>query len=322
MSFVSKIINRLANSAPVTAAVNRSKRILLPGFQRIPLYDVTKFFIGQVQTVGMTERASSIAFNFVMAIPPAIIFLFTLIPYLPISLDFENALYSLIRDIIPGEKNNTTLINFLHDFIRKPRTGLLSFGFLLSLFFSSNALIGIMRSFDKTYIGFRKRTRLQQRMIAIGLTLILFVFLFASIMLLIAQGAVLKWLGIENETIRIIIINARWVVIILLFLASISIIYRNAPAVQKRWKLINPGTILATFLMLLLTMGFSYWVNNFGNYNTLYGSISTLLILMLFIYFNSLVLLIGFELNVSITSLNKIADERNNNMIAGNENSK
>ena len=318
MPFVTKIINRLANSAPANAAVNRSKRILLPGFRNIPLYDVIKFFIGQVQTVGMTERASSIAFNFVMAIPPAIIFLFTLIPYLPISLHFENALYSLIRDIIPGEKNNTTLINFLHDFIRKPRTGLLSFGFLLSLFFSSNALIGIMRSFDKNYIGFRKRSGLQQRITAIGLTLMLFVFIFTSILLMIAQGAVLKWLGIENETIRTLIINARWIVIILLFLASVSIIYRNAPAVQKKWKLINPGTILATFLMLLLTLGFSYWVNNFGTYNTLYGSIGTILILMLLIYFNSLVLLIGFELNVSITSLKKIADERKNSEVEGN----
>ena len=321
MSFFSKIIANINQSGPVSFIINKSKVISLPGFRGIPLYDVIKFFIGQVKTIGMTERASAISFDFLTAIPPAIIFLFTLIPYFPISLQFENALYGLIKDIIPGEKNNASLINFLHDFIRTPRTGLLSVGFLLSLYFSSNAFIGIMRSFNKNYIGFRKRTSLHQRLNALRLTIIIFIFIFASILFLVAQGAVLKWLGIKNDSVRAIILNARWIMIILLFFASISYIYRHAPAVHKKWRLINPGSILATFLMIIFTMGFSYWVNNFGNYNTLYGSIGTVLILMLLIYFNSLVLLIGFELNVSITSLKRIADERENKLTDGNKSS-
>jgi membrane protein len=102
-----------------------------------------------------------------------------------------------------------------------------------------------------------------------------------------------------------------------MFFFSISFIFRYAPAVHKRWKLINPGSILATFLMIVFTAGFSYWVSNFSNYNELYGSISTVLILMLLIYFNSLVLLIGFELNVSINSLKHEVDERNKNLAGG-----
>jgi membrane protein len=176
-----------------------------------------------------------------------------------------------------------------------------------------------MRSFDKNYIGFRKRKRIHKRANALRLTIMMFVFIFASILLLVAQTAVLKWLGIRNATTLIFIKNARWVVIILLFFASVSYIYRHAPAVHKKWKLVNPGSILATFLMILFTMGFSYWVNNYGIYNSFYGPIGTVLILMLLIYFNSLVLLIGFELNVSITSLKKIAEERNNNMTDGDE---
>jgi membrane protein len=311
------IINR---SAPVVFLVNKSKRIIPPGFNGIPLYDVIRFFSRQVQTTSITERASSIAFNFVMAIPAAFMFLFTLIPYFPISTELENALYSLIRDVIPGEKDNAVVINFLHDFIRKPRTGLLSLGFILALYFSSNAVIGIMLSFDKNYHGFRKRTGFQKRMVAFKLTLILYVLIFACILLLVAQGAVLRWLGIENPTVRAIIINARWLVIILLFFTTVSFIYRHAPAVQKKWKLINPGAILAAFLMIVCTMGFSYWVNNYAFYNKIYGSIGTILIVMLLIYFYSLVLLIGFELNVSISSLKKIADERKDNMADGNEN--
>src|SRR5450432_3730544 len=112
MPFFTKIKSSIASSPPARLIVGRSKVTSLPGFRGIPLFDVLKFFIGQVRTVGMTERASSIAFNFVMAIPPAIIFLFTLIPFLPISKEFERELYGLIKDVVPGEKNNSILIGF------------------------------------------------------------------------------------------------------------------------------------------------------------------------------------------------------------------
>jgi membrane protein len=291
--------------------VSQSKKIRLPGFHGIPLYDVVKFFFQQVRKVGLTERAAAISFNLVMAIPPIIIFLCTLIPYLPISKQFIHQLYGLIRDIVPGEKNNKAIITFIDDIIKNPKNGLLSIGFILALFYSSNAVIGIMRAFDKNYIGFRKRNLINRRVTALQLTSILFILMFASLLLLIMQSSVLKWIGVKNITIRVIIGYARWIVIVLLFLTSVSFIYRHAPFVNKRWKLITPGSILATTLMLLFTIFFSYWVNRFSNYNKLYGSISTILILMLLIYFNSLVLLIGFELNVSISSLKHEADERN-----------
>jgi membrane protein len=320
MSFLTRLKNNIASTRPATFIVSKSKSKSLPGFRGIPLFDVIKFFFNQVKSVGMTERASSIAFNFVMAIPPAIIFLFTLIPYLPIK-EFENSLYDLIRSIMPGEKNNPSLINFLHDFINHPRNELLSLGFILSLFFSSNAVMGIMRSFDKNYAGFRKRKPIYRRLVALQLTLVLFGFVIASTILLVMHGALLKRLGVENVWVREIIHNARWIVVILLFFYCISYIYRHAPAVHKKWKHLTPGSILATILMLAFTVGFTWWVNQFGSYNEVYGSIGTVLILMLLIYFNSLVLLIGFELNVSITSLQKIADERVNNPSEGNEKS-
>ncbi len=310
MSLIPKIGVAVLRFWPVRLLIHKSKITSLPGFRGIPIYDVVQFFFGQVKTVGMTERASAIAYNFFMAIPAFLIFLFTLVPLLPISRQFEQELYSLIRDVIPGEKNNSYLIQFLKDFINKPRTGLLSLGFLLSMFFSSNAVMGIMRSFDKNYIGFRKRKEYQKRGAALKITLVLFILFLSSILLLIAQGQVLSWIGIRSATVRNIISNVRWVVIMLLFFASISYIYRHAPAVHKKWRLINPGSILATFLMIICTLGFTWYVNHFGQFNQLYGSIGTVLILMILIFFNSLVLLIGFELNVSISSLKKIADER------------
>ena len=286
MPFFSKIENRIASLPLVSTVINKSKSTSLPGFRGIPLYDVIMFFLSQVKTVGMTERASAISYNLFMAIPPALIFLFTLIPLLPITQQFQEQLYGLIRDVIPGEKDHDVLIKFLKDFINKPRNGLLSLGFVLSMYFSSNAMMSIMRSFDKNYIGLKKRTGLQKRGVALKITMVLFVLVFVSVLLLIGQGQVLKVIGINNATIRNIIVNIRWVIIVLLFFAIISYIYRHAPAVHKKWRLINPGSILATFLMLLLTALFSWWVSHFGNFNQLYGSIGTVLILMVLIFTN------------------------------------
>ena len=269
MHLLTRIKRRLLVSPPSKLVIRKSKKIFLPGFQRIPLFDVIRFFFLQAQRSGFTERASAIAYNFIMTIPPTVIFLFTLLPYLPIPKDFIQEMFTLIKDVVPGEKNNEGLIKFLSDILNNQRTALLSTGFLLAMFFSSNAVMGIMRSFNKNYVGFRKRKTFATRWVAIRLTFILFLLFFATIITLIMQGAVLRWLGITNKTLIWLIVNFKWVVIVLLFFFSISFIYRYAPAVHKRWKFISPGSILATFLMIIFTAGFSYWVNNFSRYNEL-----------------------------------------------------
>ncbi len=317
MHFLTQIRRKFITSFPVKLVIRKSKNIILPGFSGIPLFDVVRFFFIQIQKTSLNERAASIAFNLLLAMPPACIFIFTLLPYLPIKDELEQ-LYDLIRDVIPGKQNHEPIIDFLKDFSSIERSDLLSFGIILALYFSSNAMIGIMRSFNKmNYIGFSQRHAIHDRWVAIKLTLYMFVIIFFCLIALVTRGTVLTWLGIEDPTIRTIIFNVRWVVIILLFFLCISFIYRHAPAVHKKWKFINPGSILATFMMMAFTMGFSYYVANFGNYNQLYGSIGTILILMLLIYFNSLVLLIGFELNVSISSLRKLADQRKNPVSGG-----
>ncbi len=315
--WLTRIERRFLVSPPVSFLIRKSKKIYLPGFQGIPLFDVIRFFFLQAKKTGFTERASAIAFNFTMTIPPVIIFLFTLLPYLPISKNFIDQMFLLIKDIVPGEKDHEAIIGFLKDILDNERSGLLSTGFILAMFFSSNAVLGIMRSFDKQYIGFTKRRSYYQRWVALRLTFILFIIFFMCITLLIMQGNVLKLVGVNKIFLFKVINDFRWALIVLLFFFSISFIYKYAPAVHKKWKIISPGSLLATFLMIVTTVGFSYYVSNFANYNELYGSISTLLILMLLIYFNSLVLLIGFELNVSINSLKHEVDERKKNLAGG-----
>lgn len=303
----------ILNSPPVRFLVNKSKHILLPGFDGVPLYDVIIFFRDQVKRVGLTERASAVSFNFIMAIPPTCLFLFTIIPHLPFirTKALVGQLHGIIRDIIPAGEYNRQIIEFVDSFLLgDPKVGLLSLGFVLLIFFASNGMMGLMRSFNKNYIGFEKRTELHTRWMAIKLTSLLMGLLVLCLLLLITQGIVLKWMGIESQSLRTFIRSIRWVFIVALIFYAISFIYKYAPSIQKRWKLVSPGSILATFLSILTTLGFSLFINNFGKYNALYGSIGTIIVLMTIIYINSLVLLIGYELNVSIHSLKAMAAER------------
>lgn len=301
-----KRIKRTVISSPPLQTVNSwSKETILPGFSGFTLNEVWKAFVKQLRKTSLLERAAAISFNMVMAIPPTTIFLFTLIPYLPISSQFIQELYGVIRDVVPGKQNNTVIIQFLDDFLKNPRNELLSFGLFLALFFSSNAMMGILRSFDKDYEGFTKRRGLQKRKAALQLTLINFVLFFLFLFLLIAQGAVLHWIGIRNNALRLVIVNARWLIILLLIFYVISFIYRHGPAVTQKWPFITPGSLFATSLMLLATFLFSFYVDNFSNYNKLYGSISAIFILMSLIYVNALVVLMGFELNVAISNLKR-----------------
>jgi membrane protein len=302
----------ILNSPPIRFFAEKSKKIILPGFDGVPLFDVIKFFKEQIRRVGLTERASAVSYNFIMSIPPSCLFLFTLIPQLPFIRkgQIKRQLHSIIRDIIPADTYNKGIITFVDSFFKEDHIALLSFGFLLLIFFASNGMMGLMRSFNKNYIGFEKRTGLKTRIVAIKLTTIIMGLILACLLLLIAQNAVLKWLGIQNTLVLTLIGVARWLFIVTLIFYAIAFIYKYAPAIQKRWKLISPGSILATFLSILTTLGFSIFVNNFGKYNALYGSIGTIIVLMIIIYINSLVLLIGYELNVSIHSIKAMATER------------
>jgi membrane protein len=210
-----------------------NKKLVLANLGGYSFKEVFTSFIRQLKKTSLTERAAGISFNIVMAIPPTLVFIFTLIPYLPISKQFINQMFALIRDVVPGEKNNAAIITFLRDFLHKPQNGLLSFGLVLAILFSSNAMMGVLRSFDKNYPGFSKRKMLHKRKVALQLTLICFFMVFLCILLLVAQSAVLKWLGIRGAGLRSTLENVRWILIILLTFYIVSHIYRHGPQWQK-----------------------------------------------------------------------------------------
>lgn len=298
-------------SKPYRKLVHRSKSLVLPGFEGLPLYDVVKFFLKETRNKSLGERAAAISFNFLLAIPPFFIFLFTLVPYIPMK-NVEPTLYRLAEDVTPNYNTYIILRDMIHDFLYTHRNGLLSIAFGMGFFASSNAVMGIMRSFNKKIPGFKRRKWWQKRLAALRITAILVFLLLLTVILIIAQGTVLEFVfetfGITNKRILSIADVTRWLLIGLLFYSILSVIYRFVPATTKKWKFITAGSAFATILMILITILFSFFVNNFGNYNKIYGSVGTIIVLMLSVYFYSFILLVGFELNASIKILSEIAN--------------
>ena len=300
------------NIHPVNYLRRKTKQWVPPGFQGISVYDVLKYFAKGFSVPSLTERAAAISYNFIMSVPPTCLFLFTLIPNLPFvsKHDLKRELHFLIIDIIPKQTNNKGLIEFVDSFINGSKIGLISFTFILSLFFASNAVMGLMRSFNKEYVGFQKIKGLKKRWRALKLTVLLFGLLLICLLLLLLQSNVLNWLGIRDIQTRHLILYGKWIFIIALIFYSYAFIYKYAPSTTKRWKLVSPGAVIATFLSILATIAFTTFVNNFGRYNILYGSIGSIMVLMIMIFLNSLVVLIGFEFNVSIHTLKTIKEQR------------
>ena len=275
------------------------------------LFQVLQFLFKQLNTIGLYDRASAISFNLIMALPAGFLFLFSIIPYFPKSFKIKKQILSIFKDISPNTSTYRFILDIINDLLSQ-HVGIFSFGFLLLLFYASNAMTGIIRSFDKSIMQ-NKPFFLHQRMRALRLTLILMLLVFASLLVLIGQDQLTTLLrevfDIKRKAILPYWNIIRWSVIILLLFYGNAFIYKFAPHVKEKWPLLSPGAILSTTLMLVTTLGFSYWVNNFGSYSKIYGSIGTVLVVMTLIYINALILLIGFELNVSIELLKKEQDQ-------------
>lgn len=313
---MTKLEKMIWHSAPVAFLVMKSKTIVLPGFQGLPLYDVAVFFVKQVRKVGLNERAAAISFNLIMALPAALLFLFSLIPYFPNAPRMQREILNLFHDISPNTGTYTLISNLVSDLLDTGHAGVFSFGFLALIYYASNAMMGVIRTFDKSIHEPKRKYIFQKRVRAIRLTFILIVLVMISTFALLLGREqlvfVLKnFFDMKSRQQRVPWWNGlRWTIILALLYYGIALIYKYAPSLKKRWKLTSPGTILATTLTLATIILFSYWVNNFSSYNKVYGSIGTVIIIMVLVYINSLILLIGFELNVSIVYLTREAEER------------
>jgi len=277
-------------------------QLVLPGFEGVQLSNVIKFVIRGFGKGVLVTRASSIAFNMLMALLPASIFLFTLIPFIPVP-NFQQELIRLFESITPTEAYSF-LESTIVAVITQKSGGLLIFMFIATVIFSTNGIHALIHSFVVSSHKFQTRSWIQQRKISIILLLlVIFMIALSGVLLIFGKMAInrletLQYL--EKHLVYYLLMTLKWLVIIILLFLAISFLYWLAPAKKSGFRFLSPGSIVATFLFVLTSIGFSAYVNNFGQYNKLYGSIGTLIVIMIWLYLNSIALLIGFELNVSI----------------------
>jgi membrane protein len=283
--------------------LNIAKKIKPIGFSGLSIYDVTIFFWKGLMEGAITTRASSLAFNFFLAFFPSIIVFLTLIPYIPVT-GLQETLMELLNVVLPPSTNEITF-NALDDIINNTRAGLLSIGFLLALYFSTNGINSLIEAFNASYHIRENRPIIQQRILSLGLTLLL------SFMLIIAMGLIifgkfavsyLTEYKLITQYAGELILYGKWFTILLVLWLGISVLFHLGPSIKSKWKLFTPGSILATLGIIITSIGFNYYINHFSQYNKIYGSIGTLMIILIWMYFNSIILLTGFELNASIAN--------------------
>lgn len=281
--------------------------IVLPGFSGLSLFKVGKHFWVSITKGAVDIRAGAIAYSFFLAVFPTILFLFSLIPYIPIE-GFQDELMRLLQSVMP-EKIYSVVGNTVLDIASNKRGSLLSFGFIAALFFSTNGVNTLIRTFNETVNNFETRNWIERRAISLVILFIMSILISIAIGLIIFSEKIINILvnrGVfEGNFTYYLLEFGRWFVIVALFYFAVSFVYYLAPSRKANFKFFSAGNTVATILGIVSSLGFSFYINNFSRYNTLYGSIGTLIILLLWFYINALVLLIGFELNASIRNAKK-----------------
>lgn len=284
----------------------RSKKIILPGLEGLSLYNLWIIYWGGIVRGTFSTRASSIAFSFFMAIFPFLLFVLNLIPYITFIDDFQIKFLVFMNDLLPPETSDF-FGNIFEDIASTPRGGLLSVAFILSIFLMTNGVNAIFTGFEFSYHTRTNRSIPRQYAVAVGVSLILALLLLISVI-----GAVYMTYAIEDLS-DLGILNAdgfganliHYIGFVILIYTAVAILYYFGTREARKARFFSVGALFTTILILITTFLFSLYITNFSNYNELYGSIGALLILMFYIWLNSNMLLLGFELNASLLKLKK-----------------
>ncbi len=288
--------------------INHAKRVSFPGFDRIPVFNVLVFFLRGMRDGAVIMRAEAVAFNLIFALFPAIIFLFTLIPLVPID-NFQIELLDMIESIMPSSIYGV-IQQVIEEIITIKHGGLLSLGFILVLVFSTNGIFALIDAFNASIHVDETRSWLMRRAISLVLVVILFLLVSMGVSLITFTHRLMDFLVLKDilevGLLYYAVAIGKWIVILGVFYFAFSFLYYLGPAKKSQYKFISAGATLATALSILVTIGLGFYIDHFSTYNALYGSIGALPIIMLMIFFNALAIIIGFELNIGIVAARKV----------------
>ena len=295
---IEQLKRRFFASKLVRSTIKISKTLILPGFDKLSIYYVAKFFIKGIREGLLDTKASSMAFRFFMALFPTLIFLLTLLPYIPLP-NFKTELLKLLEDVLP-ESGYLFLEETVIQLVSDADGGLLSFGFLFAIFLATNGIDSMLLAFEDSINTTHNRNFFHKKLLSVELLFILTILIIIAIGSILFSAYLVNFVLDEGSIASILLIAGKWIIMAALGFFAISFIYYIGGNRKLKWRFFSAGSTLATLMVLLVSFGFGYYVDNFANYDKIYGSIGTIIVIMLWIYFNSFVLLLGFELNASI----------------------
>lgn len=271
----------------------------MPGFEGVSLFEAGSFFIENMNNINLSERCAAVTYNFLTALAPTLLFLFTLVPYLP-SNDVQITILHTLRLLLPNRETYESVSQVIMDFMNKEQRSLLSFSLMLTLFFASNGMMSLMRYFDKDQKVYVARGSFKRRWAAIKLTLLFTGMILLSIVVIILQTQYVNdLLLIIFNNVTLIKVTSLVLIFIIIY-STISCIYIYGPSLTHRFKYVSAGALLATIICIIATLIFFYAVNNFLNYNKIYGSLGTLIAFLVWISITTRIIMLGYDLNVSI----------------------
>ena len=277
--------------------------VVIPGFEGMPLYDVLVYFVKGFTQVNLIDRAAAVAFFVFLALFPSILFLFTLIPYFPLQGVTANVLEALHAILPPGTYESVS--STINQIMSIEHGGLMSIGLLLAFYFSTSAISSFFRGFNMGDKEFGQIPFLKLQLYSILVMIMFVLLLLISIVLITLGQRLLPMLFVKMHFysgFTVFMINMlRWLIVIFALIVAMSLLYHFGNPRSRKFKLFTPGSILFAALFIVGTMLFNFYISNISAYNLLYGSIGGLIIFVIWIFLNCILILIGYELNKSIT---------------------
>jgi membrane protein len=281
------------------------KSIKLPWLHGLSLYDLLELYIIGIVEGDVSYRAAAISFSFFMALFPFALFILNLIPYIPI-IGFQEDFMVFVHQSLPPTTFEA-VSKILNDILHNSHSGLLSTGFFMAIFLMANGVNAILGGFESSHHITLKRKYFRQYFIALGLSIVLSFILIITVAAIVIFEVFIQKTKIQDvlsDNIPLIEMG-RYAFVILMILITTSLLFKFGTKQDRKKSFISIGSVFTTLLTILISYFFGIWVLKFSKYNELYGSIGTLLIVMFFIWINSIILLLGFELNASIYRLRK-----------------
>ncbi|WP_074406690.1 MULTISPECIES: YihY/virulence factor BrkB family protein [Aquimarina] len=303
---MSKPVEDRLNKIPViNILVKIGKKLILPGFEGLSIYDLIEIYVIGIIKGTFSARASAISWSFFLSLFPFLLFLLNLIPYVPID-GFEENFFEFVNGALPNQSSDF-FSGIFEDIASNPRGGLLSTVFVLSILFMTNGINAVFSGFEYSYHVTLNRNFVRQYVVALGVSIIV-----ASLLLITVIGTLyfsylvddLNKMGVVDDTVFWLTLGKYALFVFMIFVIIATLFYFGTSE-GKQNKFFSPGAFMTTFLIIITTYLFGVYIDNFSNYNQLYGSIGAMLILMLYIWLNANLLLLGFELNASLNQLRK-----------------